>query len=85
MPHFRGAGRASSHAASAAVTALALLIADSIAPAVHGGRYDEANSWLQVCMESGSNMPSRYWAADILGKWKGAGCALSELERRNVS
>ena len=52
---------------------------------VHGGRYDEANSWLQVCMEAGANIPPRYWAADILGKWKGAGCALSELERRKVS
>ena len=45
----------------------------------HDGRYEEANSWLQVCMEGGANIPPRYWAADILGRWKGAGCTLSEL------
>jgi len=50
----------------------------------HGGRFEEANSWLQVCMEGGANIPPRYWTVDILGRWKAAGCGLSELARKKI-
>ncbi len=49
------------------------------------GRYDEANSWLQVCMEAGANIPPRSWTSSILGRWKAAGCGLSELARQRIS
>jgi hypothetical protein len=48
------------------------------------GRYDEANAWLQVCMEAGANIPPRHWTSGILSRWKSAGCGLTELERQRV-
>ena len=49
------------------------------------GCYEEANAWLQVGMESGATIPPRYWTSGILGRWKAAGCGLSELARQRIS
>ena len=49
------------------------------------GCYEEANSWLQVCMEAGASIPPRFWTSGILGRWKAAGCGLSELARQRIS
>ena len=51
---------------------------------IHDGRYEDANSWFQICMESAANIPPRYWVSAILGRWKGAGCTLAELEHRKI-
>ena len=49
------------------------------------GRYDEANPWLQVCMEAGANIPPRNRASGIPSRWKTAGCGLSELTRQRIN
>ena len=50
----------------------------------HEGRYEEANGWLQVSMQAGSNVPPLYWASAILGNWSRERCVLSEIARKGI-
>jgi tetratricopeptide (TPR) repeat protein len=52
--------------------------------AAQQGRYDEANSWLQVCQEAGADTPPRMWAGTILGSWAMAGGTLAEAASKKV-
>lgn len=52
--------------------------------AQHENRYEEANAWLQVCLEAGQNIPPRYWATATLNRWRAANCTLAELARRGI-
>lgn len=50
----------------------------------HENRYDEANAWFQVCMETLVPVPPRSWSSVILGRWSKANCVLSEVARRKI-
>ena len=50
----------------------------------HEGRFEEANAWFQVCMETGQNIPPRYWATATLNRWRAADRTLAELERKGI-
>ena len=50
----------------------------------HEGRFEEANTWFQVCLEAGATIPPREWASAILGRWKKSGGDLSEVARKGI-
>jgi len=50
----------------------------------HENRYDEANAWFQVCMETLVTVPPRSWTSAILIRWNRANCVLSELARKKI-
>jgi tetratricopeptide (TPR) repeat protein len=50
----------------------------------HENHYDEANEWLQVCMETGADIPPRYWASVTLGRWNKEGRTLAEVARKRI-
>jgi tetratricopeptide (TPR) repeat protein len=50
----------------------------------HEGRFEEANAWFQVCLETGVTEPPRGWASAILGRWKKSGGDLAEVARKGI-
>jgi len=50
----------------------------------HEKRYQDANGWFQVCMETGQNIPPRYWTNSTLSRWRAEGGTLADLERKGI-
>jgi hypothetical protein len=50
----------------------------------HEGRMEEANAWLQICMEAGVNIPPRSWGYSILSRWKFNGGGMLEAAEKNT-
>jgi tetratricopeptide (TPR) repeat protein len=50
----------------------------------HEGRMEEANSWLQLSMETGVDSPPRMWGSTILGSWAASRGTLAEAARKKV-